>query len=29
MKFNDLKISTRLTLGFGLMALLIGLMGTL
>lgn len=29
MKFNDLKISTRLTLGFGFMALLIGLMGTL
>ena len=29
MNFNDLKISTRLTLGFGLMGLLIGIMGTL
>ncbi|MBL7089711.1 methyl-accepting chemotaxis protein [Acidovorax sp.] len=29
MNFNDLKISTRLTLGFGLMALLIGIMGSL
>jgi hypothetical protein len=29
MNFNDLKISTRLTLGFGLMGLLIGIMGTM
>ena len=29
MNFNDLKISTRLTLGFGLMSVLIGIMGAM